>query len=116
MVQAKAIYNSTLPVVEEAHLFQYSAINVNNDCKTATIDFDEECIVENGDTFQNYPNFSDEDTTIEDYKIEMLNSDHEPFNVHLGQVNKQVNDLRESERIKEEEKKVRSTNDVQNFV
>jgi hypothetical protein len=88
---------------------------VNNDCKAATIDFDEKCIVENGDTFQNYPNFSDEDTTIGDFKIEMLNFDHELFNVNLGQVNKQVNDLRESERNKEQDKKVRSTNDVQNL-
>ncbi len=52
-------------------------------------------------------------TLILDYKIEMLNADHELFNVHLGQVNKQVNDLRESERKKEQDKKVRPTNVVQ---
>ncbi len=69
-------------------------MNLNNDCKMATIDFDEKCIVENGDTFHNYPNFADEDTANADYKIEMLNDDHKLFNVHLGHVNKQVNDLR----------------------
>ena len=58
-----------VPEGEEAHLFQYSVKNVNYDCRTATIDFDEKCIVENGDTFQNYPNFVDEDTTIGDYKL-----------------------------------------------
>jgi hypothetical protein len=67
--QAKAIYNGTVPYGEKAHLFQYSAINVNTDCKIAIVDLDEKCIVENGDTFQNYPNFVDEDTTIGDYKL-----------------------------------------------
>jgi hypothetical protein len=52
LLQAKAIYNGTVPDGEEAHLFQYSVQNVINDCKTATIDFDEKCIVENGDFFQ----------------------------------------------------------------
>ncbi len=97
----KAFHSGIVPDGEEAHLFQYSVQNVNNACKTATIVFDEKCIVENVDTFQNYPNLADEDTTIADYKIEMLNDDHELFNVHLGRVNKQVNDLRESERKKE---------------
>jgi hypothetical protein len=35
-------------------------------CKTTTINFDEKCIVDNGDTFQNYPYFVDEDSTIGD--------------------------------------------------
>ncbi len=85
----------------EAHLFQYSVQNVKNDCKTATIDFDEKCIVENGDFFQNYQYLADDDTTIEDYKIETLNADHELFNVHLGQVNKQIDDLKESKKRKQ---------------
>jgi hypothetical protein len=66
LLLAKAIYNGTVPDGEEAHFFQYSIINVNNDCKTTTIDFDEKCIVENGVTFPNFPNFLDEDTTIGD--------------------------------------------------
>ncbi len=102
-MQARAIYNGTVPDGEESHFFQHSVINMNNDCKTATIDVDDKCILENGGTFQNYPNFADEDTTIGDYKIEMLNADHELFNVHLGQINKQVNDFRESERKKEQD-------------
>jgi hypothetical protein len=101
LLRAKPIYNGTVPDGEEAHLFQYSAQNVNNDCKTATIDFDEKCIVENGDFFQNNSNLADDDTTIEDYKIETLYADHELFNIHLGQVNKRINDLRESTKIKQ---------------
>jgi hypothetical protein len=45
----------------------------------------------------------------------MLNDDHELFNAHLGHINKQVNDLRESERKKEQDKKVRATDDVQDL-
>jgi hypothetical protein len=115
LLRAKAIFNGTVPDGEEAHLFQYSVQNMNNDCKTATIDFDEKCTVESGDFFQNYLNLADDNTTIEDYKIEMLNADHELFNVHLGQVNKQINDLRESKKKKAEDEKVRSTNDVQDL-
>jgi hypothetical protein len=40
--------------------------------------------VEKGGMFQNYPNFGDEDTSIQDYKIKMLNDDHELFIAHLG--------------------------------
>jgi len=82
LLRAKDIYNGVS--------------QVNADCKTATIDFDERCIVEKGEMFQNYPNLGDEDTSIQDYKIEMLNADHELFNAHLGRVNKRENDLRES--------------------
>jgi hypothetical protein len=51
-LRAKCIFNGTVPDREEAHLFQYSVQNVNNNCKTAPIDFDEKYIVENGDFFQ----------------------------------------------------------------
>jgi hypothetical protein len=115
LLRAKAIYNGTVPNGEEAFLFQYSVSQVNADCKTATIDFDERCIVEKGDMFQNYPNLGDEDTSIQDYKIEMLNADHELFNAHLGRVNKRENDLRESKKKIEQDEKVRATDDVQDI-
>ncbi len=72
MLRAKDIYNDAVPDGEEAFLFQYSVSQVNADCKTDIIDFDEKCIVEKGDMFQNYPNLGDEDTSIQDYKIEMF--------------------------------------------
>ena len=115
LLRAKDIYNGTVPHGEEAFLFQYSVSQVNADCKTATIDFDERCIVEKGDMFQNYPNLGDEDTSIQDYKIEMLNADHELFNAHLGRVNKRKNDLRESKKKIEQDEKVRATDDVQDI-
>ena len=115
LLRAKDIYNGTVPHGEEAFLFQYSVSQVNADCKTATIDFDERCIVEKGDMFQNYPNFRDEDTSIQDYKIEMLNDDHELFNAHLGRVNKHENDIRESKKKREQDEKVRYTDDVQDM-
>lgn len=101
LLRAKDIYNGVS--------------QVNADCKTATIDFDERCIVEKGEMFQNYPNLGDEDTSIQDYKIEMLNADHELFNAHLGQVNKPENDLRESKKNIEQDEKVRATDDVQDI-
>jgi hypothetical protein len=44
-----------------------------------------------------------------------LNADHELFNVHLGQVNKRINDLKESKKKKAEDEKVRFTDDVQDL-
>ncbi len=38
LLREKAIYNGIVPDGEEAHLFQYSVMNVNNDCKMATIE------------------------------------------------------------------------------
>jgi hypothetical protein len=105
LLQAKAIYNGTVPDGEEAHLFQFSVITVNNDCKTVPLILMRSVLLRIGTPSKT--------TLILDYKIEMLNADHELFNVHLGQVNKQVNDLRESERKKEQDKKVRPTNVVQ---
>ena len=105
LLRAKDIYSGTVPAGEEAFLFQYSVSHVNADCKTAIIDFDEKCIVEKGDMFQNYPNFGDEDTSIQDYKIAMLNDDHELFNTHLGRVNKRDNDIRESKKRKNKMKR-----------
>ena len=101
LLRAKDIYNGVS--------------QVNADCKTATIDFDERCIVEKGEMFQNYPTLGDEDTSIQDYKIEMLNADHELFNAHLGRVNKPENDLRESKKNIEQDEKVRATDDVQDI-
>jgi hypothetical protein len=115
LLRAKDIYNGAVPNGEEAFLFQYSVSQVNADCKTATIDFDEKCIVEKGDMFQNYPNLGDEDTSIQDYKIEMLNADHELFNAHLGRVNKRENDLRDTQKKREQDEKVRATDDVQDI-
>jgi hypothetical protein len=43
LLRAKDIYSGTVP-----YLFQYSVSQVNVDCKTAIIDFDEKCIVEKG--------------------------------------------------------------------
>ncbi len=72
LLHAKDIYKDAVPDGEEAFLFQYSVSQLTADCKTAIIDFDEKCIVEKGDMFQNYPNLGDEDTFIQDYKIEMF--------------------------------------------
>ena len=68
MLRAKDIYNGNVPNGEVKFLFQYSVSQVNADCKTATIDFDERCIVEKGDMFQNYPNLGDEDSYIETWQ------------------------------------------------
>jgi len=45
----------------------------------------------------------------------MLNDDHELFNTHLGRVNKRDNDIRESKKKKEQDEKIRSTDDVQDI-
>lgn len=95
LLPAKQLYKGKVPAGEEHLLFQYSIDTVNNCGKTATITFDNKCIINGGDQFQNYPNTTNEETTIKDYNIDTFKDDHECFNAHLGRVNKRVNDTKE---------------------
>ena len=56
LLQSKQLYKGAIPAGEEHLLFQYSVDTVNDCGKTATITFDNKCIINGGNQFQNYPN------------------------------------------------------------
>lgn len=77
LLQSKQLHKGTIPAGEEHLLFQYSVDTVNDCGKTATVTFDNKCIVNGGNQFQNCPNTTNEDPTISDCKIDTFKDDHE---------------------------------------
>lgn len=112
LLTASALYTAAIPDGEKDLLFQYSITTINNDTKTATISFDNRCIKEGGDSFQNYPNTTDDDNVIVDYNIDTLKEDYELFNVHLGRVNKRLNDKKQEAIDKKAAEKMVSSEDM----
>jgi hypothetical protein len=112
LLRAKDLYGVAVPKGEENVLHQYSILSINADIVSAVISYDQKCITEGGDKFRDYPLSNDEDGEIDDYKIVNLNDDHELYNVHLGRVNKKINDLKEILRKTEEEQKLSATDNV----
>ena len=119
LLSSRSIYKpGQIPEGEENSLWQYSVLAINDDCKTAVIEFDERYIEEGGDQFLNHANVDDDDEgmTIKDYKLEGLKDDHEVFNVHLHRVNKAINDLKDAKLKEEEAKKARSCDSIDDLV
>ena len=112
LLQAKDIYTGRIPRGEEHFLFQYRITEINEDCESAEIDYEDKCIVDGGSQFQSYPEASGDDCVIDDYKIILFNDDHERFNAHVGRGNKLTNDRKETQRKKEEEERIMSSDDV----
>ena len=67
---------------------------VNNDCKAATIEFDQKCIKKGGDSFMSY---HDDDGGIAYYNLSLFKEDHELYNKNLGRANKKINDMKDEE-------------------
>lgn len=66
-----------IPFVEEDLLFQCQVDYVNNDGNTAVIEYAQKCIEEEDPTLQNYPDVTDYDCIITNYKLSMFKDDHE---------------------------------------
>ena len=86
-----------VPDGEDDFLFQYSITTINSDATTAVITFEQRCITEDADDFQDYPNTTDEET-IDNYQLVGLDDDHELYSTQLGRVNKIINDREAAEK------------------
>ena len=104
--------DGNVPIGEENLLHQYSILSLNADMTTAVIVYDEKCITEGGDKFCDYPLTEDDEGQIPDYSLVKLHDDHELYNVHLGRVNKKLNDLKDKQQKAEESMKVPVAEDV----
>lgn len=113
LLSAKDLYGAgNVPIGEENLLHQYSIVSLNTDMATAVIAYDEKCITEGGNKFRDYPLTDDDEGEISDYKMLNFDEHHELYNVHLGRVNKKVNDLKEKQRKIEAEMKIAAAEDV----
>lgn len=116
LLSAGRLYSpNPVPAGEDNFLFQYSVKEINLDCKTAVIDYDEVKILSGGDAFQDDPHTSSESTVIKNYHLSHLTKDHEEFNKHLGRHTKKINDAEElvlKEKTAAKMKSVDSTSDL----
>jgi hypothetical protein len=112
LLRAKDLYGGNVPKGEENVLHQYSILSLNTDMTTAVIAYDEKCITEGGDKFCDYPLTKDDEGQIPDYSLVKLHDDHELYNVHLGRVNKKLNDLKDKQQKAVENMKVAAAEDV----
>ncbi len=92
LVPAKVLYSGRVPFGQEKYLFQYSVLSVNKDHKTIVIQYDERCISNASDAFQDFPLHDENEETINNYQTKHLKDHYELYNIHLGHVNKKLND------------------------
>jgi hypothetical protein len=110
---ARDLYSDgKVPKGEETLLHQYSVLSLNGDMATAVITYDEKCIVNGGDKIRDYPLTDDEEGQIDNHQLDNLACDHELYNVHLGGVNKKINDLKEMQHKRDKELKVSAADNV----
>ena len=66
LLQAKSIYKGRIPRGEEKFLFQYRIMEINDDCETAEIEYEDKCIVDGGNAFESYPETFVDDCVLDD--------------------------------------------------
>lgn len=88
LLTATFLYGRRIPEGEENLLFQYHVTSINDDNKTAIIEYDEKCIVNGDHQFTSYPDTTGKEGTIENYELGTFKEDHELFLQHVGRGNK----------------------------
>ena len=101
-----------IPRGEENYLFLYSISRINDDCMTAVIDYESKYIEEEGYEWKNFPDVDGDDESIENYRLDLLKTDHDLFNKYQGRINKKINDQKDLDRKMEDDRKKSSQTDV----
>jgi hypothetical protein len=109
-------YSGRFSFGQEDHLFQYSVLSVNPDHKSVVIIYDERCISNGSDAFQDFPLYSKNEETINKYPMKYLKENHELYNIHLVCINKKVNDKKEADCIAEKAKKTTGAEDLSDIL
>ena len=114
LLKSTAIYpRNRVPDGEEDYLFLYVVEKVNDDLKTAVINFADRYVIEGGHQFCNYVSADNgTDGSIEKYDLELLKKDAEVYGVHIARGNKVRNDKLAAEAKAAAEEKIRSRDDV----
>ena len=99
-----------IPDGEEDYLYQYHIEDINSDCKTATIEFDQCYVIEGENKFCNY--FSPDNNIIDSYSLELFADDHDLYNEYLGRENKVINDKKDALMKEQQSQKVKASEDV----
>ena len=113
LLDAKQIYKrGFVPRGKEEYLFRYWITNINEDCESAHLEYENNWIVNGGYKFQSYPDISGHDSVIKNYNLCTLKDDHELYNAHLGSGNRLANNENDTQLKQEEKQQARSSDDV----
>ncbi len=80
------------------------------------IQYDERFISNASDAFQYFPLHDENEETINNYQTKHLKEHHELYNIHLGHVNKNLNDKKEEDHKAEEAKKTYGVQDLSDLL
>ncbi len=80
------------------------------------IQYNELCISNDSDAFQDFPLHDEDEETIDNYQIKHLKEHHELYNIRLGHVNKKLNDKKEEDCKAEEAKKTYEVQDLSDLL
>ena len=89
LLSSQVLYaQGQVPKGEENFLFQCSVKEINLNCTTAVIEFNELFIKEGGNAFQCYPIEDGESSLISGYDLAFLPDHHEEFDKYVGRITK----------------------------
>ncbi len=77
LIPAKVWYSGRAPFGQEDQLFHYFVLSVNSDHKPLVISYDERCISNGSDVFEDFPLYHENKETINNYPIKYLKENHE---------------------------------------
>lgn len=112
LIKAVDIYGSKkkVPTGEEGYLFLYRITAINDDCKTAIIEYEHKAIKEDAEDFWSYADPDEHE--LDNYRLDHFKEDHLLFNKFNGNVNAKRANAKEDARKKEEEEKTNHLVDV----
>jgi hypothetical protein len=114
LLPAATIYGTLarVPKGEANFIFLYIVSEINEDCQTASIEYEGKYVMDGGREFKTYPPHTASDYIIENYRLSLLKEDNDLFNRYLGLINKEINDQKDKELKKQAESKKSSLTDV----
>jgi hypothetical protein len=112
LLTAAFLYGRCIPAGEENLLFQYHVASVNDDNKTADIDYDERAIINAHHKFTSYPDVDGTESSIDNYDLGTFKEDHELYLQHLGRCNKVQYEAHQAQKNKEQEEAAAAAKDI----
>jgi hypothetical protein len=106
------LYCRRIPDGEENLLFQYHVASINDDNKTAVIEYDEKAITNGHHQFTNYPDVTGSESSIDNYDLGTFKEDHELYLQHLGRCNKVQYEAHQAQKNKEQEEAAAAAKDI----
>jgi hypothetical protein len=112
LLTAAFLYGRRIPDGEENLLFQYHVSSINDDNKTAVIEYDEKAISNGDHKFTLYPDVTGSEGSIKNYDLGTFKEDHELYLQHLGRENKVAYEAEQAKKKKDQEEAAAAARDL----